>query len=102
MLVREVSRMDNVVDKLDDAIKLYITPLPRGSLDEHKGRRAMEIIPFSISLEHIGDIIDKNRTDSQADQAQVHLPSLALTGVYHDLWRKTAVGWRFAHLARRG
>ena len=27
------------------------------------------------------------------------LPRLALTGVYHDLWRKTAVGWRFAHRA---
>lgn len=29
------------------------------------------------------------------------LPCLALTGVYHDLWRKTAVGWRLAHRAAR-
>ena len=27
------------------------------------------------------------------------LPRLALTCVYHDLWRKTAVGWRFVHRA---
>jgi phosphate:Na+ symporter len=59
-LVSEVSRMDNIVDRLDEAIKLYVTKLTRGSLDESEGRRAMEIISFAINLEHIGDIIDKN------------------------------------------
>ena len=59
-LVTEVSRMDNVVDRLNEAIKLYLTKLTRGSLDEREGRRAMEIISFIINLEHVGDIIDKN------------------------------------------
>ena len=59
-LVADVSRMDNVVDRLDEAIKLYVTKLTRGSLDEREGRRAMEIVSFAINLEHIGDIIDKN------------------------------------------
>jgi phosphate:Na+ symporter len=59
-LVSEVSRMDNIVDHLDEAIKLYVTKLTRGSLDEREGRRAMEIISFAINLEHVGDIIDKN------------------------------------------
>jgi phosphate:Na+ symporter len=59
-LAREVSRMDNVVDKLDEAIKLYLTKLTRGSLNDREGHRAMEIISFTINLEHIGDIIDKN------------------------------------------
>jgi phosphate:Na+ symporter len=59
-LVAEVSRMDNTVDKLDEAVKLYVTRLTRESLDERDGHRAMEIIAFSINLEHIGDIIDKN------------------------------------------
>jgi phosphate:Na+ symporter len=59
-LVNEVSRMDNTVDRLDEAIKLYLTKLTRGSLEEHEGRRATEIISFVINLEHIGDIIDKN------------------------------------------
>ena len=52
--------MDNVVDRLDEAIKLYVTKLTRGALDEREGRRAMEIISFAINLEHIGDIIDRN------------------------------------------
>jgi phosphate:Na+ symporter len=59
-LATEVSRMDNLVDRLDEAIKLYITKLTRDSLDDRGGRRAMEIISFTINLEHIGDIIDKN------------------------------------------
>ncbi len=59
-LVSEVSRMDNIVDRLTEAIKLYIAGLTRGSLDEREGRRAMEIVTFAINLEHIGDIIDKN------------------------------------------
>ena len=59
-LASEVSRMDNTVDKLDEAIKLYVIKLTRGSLDEQEGARAMEIVSFAINLEHIGDIIDKN------------------------------------------
>ncbi len=62
-LVDQVSRMDNSVDSLDEAIKLYVTRLTRGSLDEREGHRAMEIISFTINLEHIGDIIDKNLSE---------------------------------------
>jgi phosphate:Na+ symporter len=62
-LVDQVSRMDNTVDGLDEAIKLYVTKLTRGSLDEREGQRAMEIISFAINLEHIGDIIDKNLSE---------------------------------------
>jgi phosphate:Na+ symporter len=62
-LVDQVSRMDNAVDRLHEAIKLYITKLTRGSLDEREGRRAMEIVSFAINLEHIGDIIDKNLSE---------------------------------------
>jgi phosphate:Na+ symporter len=59
-LVAEIERMDNVVDKLHEAVKHYVTQLTRESLDDESARRAIEIIAFSINLEHIGDIIDKN------------------------------------------
>jgi phosphate:Na+ symporter len=59
-LTADVSRLDNAVDRLNEAIKLYITKLTRDALDEGDGRRAMEIISFTINLEHIGDIVDKN------------------------------------------
>jgi len=59
-LVSEICSMDDAVDRLDEAVKLYVTRLERESLDEIDGQRAMEIISFSINLEHVGDIIDKN------------------------------------------
>lgn len=59
-LVAEVMRMDNAVDRLHEAIKLYVTEVTRESLDEEEGRRATDIISFTTNLEHIGDIIDKN------------------------------------------
>jgi phosphate:Na+ symporter len=59
-ITTDVSRMDNIVDRLNEAIKLYLTKLTRDSLDEREGRRAMEIISFTINLEQIGDIVDKN------------------------------------------
>jgi phosphate:Na+ symporter len=62
-LVGEVSQMDNAVDGVVEEIKLYLTKLTRGSLDEREGQRAMEIISFAINLEHIGDIIDKNLSE---------------------------------------
>jgi len=59
-LVAEIEQMDDRVDKLHEAVKRYVTGITRESLDDASGRRAMEIIAFSINLEHIGDIIDKN------------------------------------------
>ena len=59
-MVAEICRMDDAVDRLDEAVKLYVTKLTRESLNQQDGHRAMEIISFSINLEHVGDIIDKN------------------------------------------
>lgn len=62
-LVAEISRMDDAVDSLNNAVKLYVTRMTRDSLDDRDAYRAMEIISFSINLEHVGDIIDKNLMD---------------------------------------
>jgi phosphate:Na+ symporter len=62
-LVAEISSMDDAVDSLNEAVKLYVTRLTRDALDDRDGYRAMEIVSFSINLEHVGDIIDKNLMD---------------------------------------
>jgi phosphate:Na+ symporter len=59
-LVGEIERMDNAVDRLHEAIKLYVTEVTREALDAADGRRAMAIIAFAINLEHIGDIVEMN------------------------------------------
>jgi phosphate:Na+ symporter len=70
VLVAEVSRMDNAVDQLDEAIKLYVAKLTGNSLDEREAKRAMEIVSFSINLEHVGDIIDKNLSELASKKAK--------------------------------
>ncbi len=66
----ELSRMDDAVDTLHTAIKLYLVKLGREHLDEADGRRAGEILAFAINLEHIGDVIDKNLRDLAAKKAR--------------------------------
>jgi phosphate:Na+ symporter len=72
-LVATIERMDNSVDKLHEAIKLYVTKITRESLDDREGTRAMEIIAFAINLEHIGDIIDKNLMELAAKKIKNRL-----------------------------
>jgi phosphate:Na+ symporter len=72
-MVAEIERTDNAVDKLHEAIKLYVTRITRERLDEGESRRAMEIISFAINLEHIGDIIDKNLMELAAKKIKYRL-----------------------------
>lgn len=62
-LVAQVSEKDNTVDRLHEAIKLYVIKVTHEILDDAEGQRAMEILSLAINLEHIGDIIDKNLMD---------------------------------------
>ena len=62
-LVSEIGRMDDAVDSLNEAVKLYVTRMTRDSLDDRDGFRAMEIVSFAINLEHVGDIVEKNLMD---------------------------------------
>lgn len=72
-LVMNVEQMDNAIDRLHEAIKHYVTRITRDSLDTRDGTRAMEIISFSINLEHVGDIIDKNLMELAAKKIKHHL-----------------------------
>ncbi|MBM3557937.1 MAG: Na/Pi cotransporter family protein, partial [Alphaproteobacteria bacterium] len=61
-LVGEIEKMDDTVDKLHEAIKLYLTEITRREegLGDVDSRRWSEIMAFTTNLEHIGDIVDKN------------------------------------------
>jgi phosphate:Na+ symporter len=59
-LMREVEIRDDVVDRLHEAVKLYLTQLTRQELDDDESRRSIEILGFTTNLEHVGDVIDKN------------------------------------------
>jgi phosphate:Na+ symporter len=55
-----MSKLDDTVDKLHEAIKLFVTDVSREPLSPEESRRAAEILSFTTNLEHIGDIIDKS------------------------------------------
>jgi phosphate:Na+ symporter len=56
--VTETKRMDDVLDRLDRAIKEYLTSLDTDALDEKDHRRMSEIVAFSTNIEHAGDIVE--------------------------------------------
>ena len=61
--VEEVIRLDDDVDRLYTAIKLYLTQISREALDERDSRRWTEIIQLTINLEHVGDIMERIMED---------------------------------------
>ena len=58
--LEKLVRMDDDVDELHEAIKLYLTEASRQQLEAQDSVRSVELITFTTNLEHIGDIIDKN------------------------------------------
>jgi phosphate:Na+ symporter len=58
--LRWVAARDDYVDRLHEAIKLFVTDVSREPLSAEESRRAAEILSFTTNLEHIGDIVDKN------------------------------------------
>jgi phosphate:Na+ symporter len=58
--VTETARMDNVLDRLDTAIKEYLTSIDTDALDDTDHRRLSEILAFTTNLEHAGDIVEKS------------------------------------------
>jgi phosphate:Na+ symporter len=59
-LVRSVEESDDAVDRLHEAIKLYLIQVSRAGMSEPESRRYVEILSFVTNLEHVGDIVDKN------------------------------------------
>jgi phosphate:Na+ symporter len=64
--VAEARRMDDVLDRLNGAIKTYLTGLDPEATSEADQRRIEEILAFTINLEHAGDVVDKNLLDHAA------------------------------------
>jgi phosphate:Na+ symporter len=58
--VTETARMDNVLDRLDTAIKEYLTSIDIDALDDIDHRRLSEILAFTTNIEHAGNIVEKS------------------------------------------
>ncbi len=58
LLGKDIRKLDDDVDALYTAIKLYLARMPREDLSERDSRRWAEIIELAINLEQAGDIIE--------------------------------------------
>ena len=58
--ISETKRLDDVLDKLNTAIKAYLTSLDPDALSDVDHRRVTEILAFAMNMEQAGDIVDKN------------------------------------------
>ncbi|MGD1014910.1 MAG: Na/Pi cotransporter family protein [Roseiarcus sp.] len=56
----ETKRLDDVLDKLNTAIRAYLTSLDPEGLGDADHRRLREILTFSTNLEQAGDVVDRN------------------------------------------
>ena len=81
-LAERLRKMDDIVDDLYTAIKLYLTQISREALEEKEGRRWADIVSFTINMEQVGDIeriindleekkIDKGRSFSAAGMQEI-------------------------------
>ncbi|MES1151304.1 MAG: Na/Pi cotransporter family protein [Dongia sp.] len=59
-VIKLATELDSQVDRLNEAIKLYLTKVSREIMDADDQRRVIDLIGFITNLEHIGDIVDKN------------------------------------------
>ncbi|NEX47293.1 Na/Pi cotransporter family protein [Rhodobacter sp. ETT8] len=58
-----LSAAEDEVDRLHNAIKIYLARLSREELDADDIRRMSEILSYAVNLEHIGDLIDSGLSE---------------------------------------
>ncbi len=58
--IAQTKRMDDVLDKLNTAIKSYLGSLDSEAMTEADHQRVEDILTFAHNLEYAGDIVEKN------------------------------------------
>ncbi len=58
--IGQTRRTDDVLDKLNTAIKAYVTALDGDALSDADIRRAREVLAFATNIEQAGDIVARN------------------------------------------
>ncbi len=57
--IGETRRLDDVLDKLNTAIKSYLVSLDPAAMTDADQRRAREILRFATNMEQAGDVVDR-------------------------------------------
>lgn len=59
-LAKRIARLNDVVDRLNRAVQVYLAGLPAENLGEEEQRRVAEIRAFVLNLESAGDVLDRS------------------------------------------
>jgi phosphate:Na+ symporter len=95
--IAETKRLDDVLDRLNSAIKAYLTSLDHESLDVEDDRRLSEILAFVTNLEHAGDIVERGVVGNLAKRAKRNLAfSIEGTAEIHEMLQRLAKNVRTA------
>lgn len=82
-LGKRLRTLDDTIDDLYTAIKLYLTRISHEALEDAESRRWTDIVSFTINMEHVGDMLErilidleekkilKNRNFSEAGLAEI-------------------------------
>ncbi len=81
VLMREVIKRDDQIDRLEDEIKQYLIRLREHALTEEQSERETALLFVIVDLEEIGDVIDKNLMELAEKKIRGH-------------HRFSAEGWR--------
>jgi phosphate:Na+ symporter len=71
--IAETRRLDDVLDRLNGAIKAYLTSIDHETLDAEDDQRLSEILAFITNLEHAGDIVERGVAANLAKRAKRNL-----------------------------
>jgi phosphate:Na+ symporter len=62
-LAERLRKLDDTVDDLYTAVKLYLTQISREALEVKESRRWTDIVSFTINMEQVGDIVERIVTE---------------------------------------
>ncbi|WP_064684358.1 Na/Pi cotransporter family protein [Rhizobium bangladeshense] len=69
----EIAAIEERVDRLQQAVKVYLSKLGRDGLSDENARRSIVVIDYAINLEHMGDIIEKGLAEQVAKKISLGL-----------------------------
>jgi phosphate:Na+ symporter len=68
--LREVARNGKALDRLQEALKAYITHLGTDGLSDTDALRHVHVLEFIVNLRHSGDIIERGLADAASRKAR--------------------------------
>lgn len=78
---QSIYQLDDKVDRLHEAVKLYLSRIPASSLDEATAHQLSSIIDYTVNLEHVGDIIERSLARMTIKKIENHL-SFSAAGLH--------------------